>query len=80
MTQQKLLEEALKRIDSLSDEEFSSLTAEIIAESSVTKGKTQPEPYSMVIESNYHRMLPTSSYTCLEEDVGANDINLAEAA
>ena len=36
MTQQKLLEEALKRINSLSDKEFSAITAEIIAESSVT--------------------------------------------
>lgn len=36
MTQQSLLEEALKRIDSLSDKEFSEITTEIITESSVT--------------------------------------------
>lgn len=42
MTQQSLLEEALKRIDSLSDKEFSAITTEIITESSVTNHDIQP--------------------------------------
>jgi len=74
------MEEALKQISKLSDEEFSRITAEIISESSVKEDKTQPALRSLIVESNYHRKPDARQYTCLEDRVAANDTNLSEAA
>lgn len=80
MTAHKLLEEALEQIDKLSDAEFSALTAEIIAESSVIQDNNQPITSSLIIAQSYNRKLLTTLYSCLSEGVAANDANLAEAA
>ena len=67
MTQKELLEEALKRIDDLSDEEFSRITQEIIQESSPDSNKDIDDFYT------WRLALYWFNYDCIQD--GINVIN-----